>query len=238
MPRSKRALAGVSPGWDGIRDARPESNYSVVSMTWRTWEASLVSAKRPSRYAPHTPRQKLIAGALRGSSKISHLPLEPVEQREHRPPADPAPALRPQHEELGHPEVHPRLQVGRRGVVDEREADPPAVLDDDQRVIGVLLEPARQVVRAPEAPLVQRVVGVVERGEVVEIERIDVDQPLPVEQRATRIAQLTRMAQGAIGLVRRASARMRSASSTRRSRAPTSAAAAASTRATYAAWLP
>ena len=232
MPRLKRALAGVSPGWDGTRDARPESNYSVVSMTWRTWEASLVSVKRPSRYAPHTPRQKLIAGALRGGLEDLPLAPEPVEQREHCPPADPPTALGPQHEELGHPEVHPRPQVGRGGVVDEREPDPSAVLDDDQRVVGVLLEPAREVVRAPEAALVQRVVGVVECREVVEIERVDVDQPLPVEQRATRIAQLHPRDSGsdrarapglgpdAVGVL------------DQQERAPASAAAAASTRAT------
>jgi len=80
--------------------------------------------------------------------------------------------------------------VGRRGLVDEGEADPTAGLEEDQRVVVLLVEPARQVIRPPEALLVERVVAVVEFGEIVQVERIDVGQPLPVGRRAAGVAQL------------------------------------------------
>jgi len=79
----------------------------------------------------------------------------------------------------------------RRGrFVDEREADATAGLEDDQRVIGGLVEPARQVVGRPSAALVERVVGVVELGEIVQVEGIDAGQSLPIGWRAPRVAQL------------------------------------------------
>ena len=61
--------------------------------------------------------------------------------------------------------------------------------ENDQRMVGVFLQPTRQVIRFPKTAIIEPVIAIIELREVVQLEGIDIREPLAIGSECAGVAQ-------------------------------------------------
>lgn len=116
----------------------------------------------PVRVLADNPPPEGDGSRVSGQLRQLPFPREAVKDGEGGMLAETTAPQLPENEELTHAVLHTWRQMGTRCLVDQGEAHSPAIGQNEQRMIGVIGKPGGQMIRLPQATVVE--VGIPERG--------------------------------------------------------------------------